>query len=66
MDDKTSSDSNKPAPEPRHPHGGDKDTNDLHDIKGVQKTGMEEKAKQVTDLPSSVKGTDKNIWPQKR
>ncbi|GAA4015396.1 hypothetical protein GCM10022631_29300 [Deinococcus rubellus] len=66
MDDKTSSDRSKPTPDQHHPHGGDKDTNDLHDIKGVQQTGMEEKAKQVADLPDSVKGSAKNIWPQKR
>lgn len=64
MDDKTGS--SKPNPDQRHPQGGDKDTNDLHDIKDVQKTGMKEKAQQVANLPGSVKGSAKNIRPQKR
>ncbi|WP_161883290.1 hypothetical protein [Deinococcus alpinitundrae] len=63
MDDKTSS---KPTPDPRHPHGGDKDTNDLHDIKDVQKTGMQEKARQVDDLPADVTGADQNLPRQNR
>ena len=48
------------------PQGGQKDTRDLHDLKQVQKTGMEEKAKEVADLPDKVKGTARTIRPQKR
>ena len=64
MDDKTSS--SNPAQEPRHPHGGDKDTNGLHDIKDVQKTDMQEKARQVDDLPADVTGADQNLPRQNR
>ena len=53
-------------PQERSPEGGSKDTNDLSDIKGVQKTGMEEKAKQVEQTPESVLGTDVPKYPQKR
>ena len=64
MDDKTSEQQSGTGP--RHPHGGDKDTNDLHDIKDVQKTGMQEKARQVDDLPAERDGADQNMPRQNR
>lgn len=57
---------NHPAQEGRSPQGGVKDTNDLSDIKGVQKTGMQEKAKQAENLPESVIGTDTLKNPNQR
>ncbi len=62
-------------PEPDHqphptdgpsPQGGTKDTDDLHDIKQVQKEGMAEKADQVSKLPDSVTGADNGLPPQRR
>ena len=55
-----------PAETERSPQGGQKDTNDLSGIKGVQDQGMQEKGKQVDELPENVKGTDKPIQPQRR
>ncbi|GGO23270.1 hypothetical protein [Deinococcus humi] len=55
-----------PAQEGHSPQGGVKDTNDLSDIKDVQKTGMQEKAKQVENLPESVIGTDTLKNPNQR
>ncbi|GGL74145.1 hypothetical protein GCM10010840_10300 [Deinococcus aerolatus] len=57
---------NHPAQEGRSPQGGVKDTNDLSDIKGVQKTGMQEKARQAENLPESVIGTDTLKNPNQR
>ena len=57
---------NHPAAGGHSPQGGSKDTNDLHDIKGVQKTGMQEKAKQAENLPESVIGTDTLKNPNQR
>ena len=44
----------------------DKDTNDLSDIKDVQKQGMKEKAKQIDQTPESVKDTDQGQHPQQQ
>lgn len=55
---RSSEQANHPAQEGRSPQGGVKDTNDLSDIKDVQKTGMQEKARQAENLPESVIGTD--------
>lgn len=57
---------NHPAQEGRSPQGGVKDTNDLSDIKDVQKTGMQEKARQAENLPDSVIGTDTLKNPNQR
>lgn len=46
--------------------GGTKDTNDLHDIKQVQREGMAEKADQVSKLPDSVTGADVGSQPKRR
>ncbi|GAA5533246.1 hypothetical protein [Deinococcus aluminii] len=48
------SDDQRQPPTERHPEGGQKDTNDLSDIKDVQRTGMKEKAEQVEQLPDAV------------
>lgn len=53
-------------PQERSPEGGSKDTNDLSDIKGIQKTGMAEKGKQADQTPEEVLGTDVPRQPQKR
>lgn len=50
-----SDDQTKAGPHP-HPQGGDKDTNDLSDIKGVQDQGMLEKGRQVDQTPQQVTG----------
>ncbi len=50
---------------PTSPQGGTKDTNDLSGIKQVQQKGMQEKARQVDDLPDSVTGANTGI-PQNR
>lgn len=55
-----------PAENDRSPQGGTKDTNDLSDIKGVQRQDMLEKGKQVEQLPEDVKGTDVPKHPQQR
>ena len=55
-----------PAETERSPQGGQKDTNDLSGIKGVQKKDMEEKGKQVDQLPEEVVGTDTPKFPQGR
>ncbi len=55
-----------PAQEGHSPQGGVKDTNDLSGIKDVQRTGMQEKAKQVDNLPESVIGTDTLKNPNQR
>ncbi|WP_261664130.1 hypothetical protein [Deinococcus sp. Marseille-Q6407] len=52
------SDPNHPARTETSPEGGDKDTNNLHDIKDVQEQGMLDKAKQVDQTPESVAGSD--------
>lgn len=57
---------NHPAQEGHSPQGGSKDTNDLSDIKNVQKTGMQEKARQAENLPESVIGTDTLKNPNQR
>ncbi|CAM3988019.1 hypothetical protein [Deinococcus marmoris] len=62
----SSNQTNHPAQEGHSPQGGSKDTNDLHDIKGVQKTGMQEKARQAENLPESVIGTDTLKNPNQR
>ena len=62
----SSNQANHPAEQGRSPQGGTKDTNDLSDIKGVQKTGMQEKAKQAENLPESVIGTDTLKNPNQR
>ncbi|QFP77317.1 hypothetical protein [Deinococcus sp. AJ005] len=62
----SSNQANHPAQEGHSPQGGSKDTNDLHDIKGVQKTGMQEKARQAENLPESVIGTDTLKNPNQR
>jgi hypothetical protein len=59
-------DANHPAQENHSPQGGTKDTSDLSDIKGVQKTGMQEKARQAENLPESVIGTDTLKNPNQR
>lgn len=64
--DTTQNQANHPAQEGHSPQGGSKDTNDLHDIKGVQKTGMQEKARQAENLPESVIGTDTLKNPNQR
>jgi hypothetical protein len=58
--------SSHPAREGHSPQGGVKDTSDLSDIKGVQDTGMQEKARQVENLPESVIGTDTLKNPNQR
>lgn len=58
--------SNHPAEEGRSPEGGQKDTNDLSNIKDVQKKDMQEKGKQVDQLPEEVLGTDTPKFPQGR
>lgn len=46
---------NRPHPPAEHsPQGGDKDTNDLSNIKDVQKTGMDHQRREVDDLPQGV------------
>lgn len=64
--DTSSTQDNHPAHEGRSPQGGTKDTNDLSDIKDVQKTGMQEKARQAENLPESVIGTDTLKNPNQR
>lgn len=63
---RSSEQANHPAQEGRSPQGGVKDTNDLSDIKDVQKTGMQEKARQAENLPESVIGTDTLKNPNQR
>ncbi|AFD25743.1 hypothetical protein [Deinococcus gobiensis] len=46
------------------PGGGQKDTNDLSDIKGVQDTGMARKGQDVQDLPKAVTGEMDGSQPQ--
>lgn len=55
---------NHPAQNQPSPEGGDKDTTTLHDIKDVQKEGMQEKGEQVAQTPESVKDTDQGQHPQ--
>ncbi|MFC6617771.1 hypothetical protein [Deinococcus radiophilus] len=61
-------DQNHPAQQNPSPEGGDKDTNSLHDIKGVQQQDMLDKGEEVDQKPESVKGTDvgHNGSPQSR
>lgn len=44
--------------------GGQKDTNDLSDIKGIQDTGMAQKGQNVQDLPKDVTGEMDGSQPQ--
>ena len=46
------------------PQGGQKDTNDLHDIKEIQDTGMAQKGQDVQDLPKDVTGEMDGSQPQ--
>ncbi|PNY80529.1 hypothetical protein [Deinococcus koreensis] len=45
-----------PAVHPTHEQGGQKDTNDLHDVKKVPAPGMAEKGRQVENTPKQVTG----------
>ncbi|MDO4247127.1 MAG: hypothetical protein Q4C89_14000 [Deinococcus sp.] len=53
-------------PQERTPEGGNKDTNDLSDIKGIQDKGMAQKGQDVDQLPEGVVGTDTPKFPQRR
>ncbi|KQR28092.1 hypothetical protein [Deinococcus sp. Leaf326] len=46
------------------PEGGQKDTNDLSDVKGVQDTGMAQKSRNVQELPKDVTGEMDGAQPQ--
>ncbi|EYB69750.1 hypothetical protein DEIPH_ctg002orf0078 [Deinococcus phoenicis] len=51
-------------PQDRSPQGGAKDTDDLSDIKDVQRPGMAEKARQVEQTPKDVTGEHDALQPQ--
>lgn len=48
----------------RSPQSGSKDTDDLSDIQGVQRPGMQEKGQQVDQTPGDVTGEHDAIQPQ--
>lgn len=48
------------------PQGGQKDTDDLSAIKGIQDTGMARKGQDVQELPGDVTGEMDGSQPQNR
>ncbi|GGS21084.1 hypothetical protein [Deinococcus knuensis] len=55
-----------PAKDQRSAQGGSKDTDDLSSVKDVQKTGMQEHARQVDQTPDDVTGANDGMQPSIR